>query len=513
MNFQKLIMGGTLSRRTSIITFICGLIIMISFRSILKHYNLPMSLSTIVSWLIFLLIPFVHRPVVFGLVTTKAAISIFSILSSNRPGGPENGIVANLCNLIAGIIFAEILYRIICGLRKMNHQLKKESERALAASEAKATFLANMSHEIRTPISGIRGITDMLLAEDRCNECDNSHLQMIKSSSDVLLHIVNNVLDYSSIEAGKVRVSKSPFKIRMVLTELISSLRTTIGDKNVQLYLDIDDSIPNQVMTDGMMIQQIVSNLVSNGIKFTDRGSVVVSIGRDLDIAGNITIKVCDTGVGIPKEKQELIFTEFERILTSYEKTRQGTGLGLTITRGLVEKLGGSISVDSSRGEGSRFTVSIPMDDISEAAECEKTQAMSLIKRPVLDSDVISILLAEDNEVNQTYIRHFLEKVGYKLTIVDNGEKAIEMFHAQNFHLILMDIQMPVKSGLQATKEIREFEEKMEKIKTPILALTASVTEHEQKLFLESGMDAVCPKPVDMKELMKTLESYLPSAA
>lgn len=496
-------MRVSLSKRASVLSFFLGITAIVVFRQIVEVYGLPQSLSTLGIWCSLLLIPFVHRPTVFGLLLFKSSFSIYNIVSNGRAGISVNGIVSNVINLIATIIFAEILYRMIDGLRNLNKELVIKSQKATTATQAKASFLANMSHEIRTPISGIRGVTDMLLTDDDSSEYVKKHLSMIKASSDTLLHIVNNVLNFTKIEAGKEVVTPVQFSFHQMLQGVVDSLRTTISEKDVSLQMSVELSVPEQIITDEVKIKQILFNLISNAIKFTDKGIVTIMASF---CDGQLTIIVADTGIGIPEDKMKIIFTEFERIQTAYEKSREGTGLGLAITKGLVEQLQGSIAVESIPQTGSTFKVQIPVEKGIEPVVHEVPNVLTSSQRPHGEH---SILLAEDNPVNQVYLKHFLEKQGYNLTIVENGQDAIASAMEQEYNLILMDIQMPVKSGIQATREIRTYEAIENREKTPILALTASVTEHEQRLFLESGMDDVCPKPVDVSHLLTTMEQYI----
>lgn len=503
MILKKLLMQEKHSGKTSLLVFLLGLIVIYLFRMFIKQVGLPDSLTTIVIWFILLLVPFVHRPTVWGLLAFKTGLSIYSILL--RPRGPFsiNGLTSNIVNFIAVLIFTELLYQIIGSLRKMNRELAYESQKATSASNAKAAFLANMSHEIRTPISGILGLTDMLLSDKECSIHVKNHLSMIKSSSDTLLHIVNNILNFTKIEVGKEQNTPVQFSIHSVLHNVVDSLRTTIESKSVELYLHIDESVYPEIIADEVKIKQILFNLISNAIKFTDKGMVKIEVCAQRNM---LDITVTDTGIGIPKDKQDLIFTEFERIQTSYEKSREGTGLGLAITKGLVEQLEGEITVESTPSVGSKFRTLLPFTDALESLQVTKGDT---VDKEIDTPSGYSILLAEDNPVNQVYLKHFLEKQGYELTIVENGEEAVDLVMSKNFNLVLMDIQMPVKSGIQATKEIRAYEKSTAEKRIPILALTASVTEHEQRLFLKSGMDAVCPKPVDVGNLLTTMNTYL----
>lgn len=504
MENQKNIINWLNTIAGSIFLYCIGAAVILGYRTFLISHKLPMTLSHLVFWAVLLLIPYVKRPVVYSLLLTKTITSIYFILHSPRAVS-VNGIISNIVTIFVAIAFGEILYRTIDGLKKVNEQLSIESQKAYAASEAKAAFLANMSHEIRTPLSGIRGITEMMMSRTHSPE-DENHLQMIHTSSMSLLDIVNNVLDFSRIESGKETLQNNPVVVRDVVSQCLTPIELTLIPDTISFHTTIDNSVPTVIRSDEMKLRQIMTNLLSNAVKFTDRGTVSIDVSAK-DSA--LHIAVIDTGIGIAPEKYETIFTEFERIQTSYEKYREGTGLGLAITKKNIEQMGGTIAVSSVENSGTTFTVTLPYEEASFDETSEVEMEATAEREEETQSNSQAILVAEDNKVNQVYLKHFLEKEGFDLTIVENGEEAINSFIENEYGIVLMDIQMPVKSGLQAVKEIREYEAANVKTKTPILALTASVTNHEQQLFMDSGMDGVCPKPIDMKYLMESIQKHL----
>ncbi len=485
---------------------IIGISFIVAYRQLLVSFNMPASLNSALFWVILAFIPLLDRPVVFGLLFFKSAYAILTILASPHPS--TNGILANCYNLVGTIIFAEIMYRTIKGLRVLNSKLIEESEKANTASKAKANFLANMSHEIRTPISGIRGITDMMCEVDNRSSEDKEHLAIIKSSSDTLLHVVNDILNFSRIESGKETICLEVCRITEMLKTVIEPIKSNYKNSQVELQLKVSHSLPKLIESDNIKIKQILTNLISNAIKFTDEGKVVVY--ASINNNDTLILSVTDTGIGIKEKDQKLIFSEFERIHTSYEKTREGTGLGLAITHRLIDQLNGKLSVESVYGKGSKFTVSIPVRIPEETETVEiPTETITIKEKSSLSTPNNSVLLAEDNKVNQIYIKHFLEKNGYEITVAENGVEAVDHFSSNEYSIVLMDIQMPLKSGVQATEEIRDFEIQNSRQQTPILALTASVTEEEQHLFLSAGMDEVIPKPIDMELLMSSLTTHI----
>ncbi|MCP4352940.1 MAG: response regulator [Desulfobacterales bacterium] len=505
MDLNRLLNRGfKLSRLHTFILSISGIGLTVVYRMVLKFLHFPPSLNGVVTWAILLIIPFTNRTVVFSLLIFKCLDSFHSILS--RPQVQINGIVTNIINLTVSILLTELFFRVINGLRANNLRLEQETKRAEEANNAKDIFLASMSHEIRTPLSGIMGVSDMLLDNDELSMPVKNHLNLIRYSSETLHHIVNNILDYSCLEAGKEQVEHSSFYIKPLINQLIKSFEVTIKDKPIKLYLECGKNVPSIIISDATKIQQICSNLLSNSIKYSKSGSITLTISAASDNK-KLRFDVNDNGIGIAEDKLEFVFAEFERIHNIDDKKIEGTGLGLTISKKLVQLLNGTISVKSTLGKGSTFSFEIPVEKVDFIDDKDWTQNEEKLSQ----ISGGNILLAEDNSVNQLYIRHFLEKQGYNIITVEDGEAAVNAYRNGCFNLVLMDIQMPKKTGVEATKEIREYEATQSLNKTPIFAITASVTKPEQQYYLKSGIDVVCAKPVDMKFLIRNIKQVIPN--
>lgn len=483
------------------------------FRVGLDAMNLPPSLTAITNWLIILTTLFYSRKVTYSLLSYKTLSSIIFILTNTHNEALKesigNAVATNVISFIMIITVSEFIFHSLKRFGEMNSDLRKANKKAIQAAKAKDSFLANMSHEIRTPISGIIGISQMMLSECK-NEDDIKNLKLILNSSDSLLHIVNNILDFSKLEADKESFKNEAFNIHTMVTELYRNFTSTTVHTPIDISLTIDDNVPTMIKSDKYKIRQILNNLISNAIKFTRKGSIDISVKQlsSTNKVSTLKFKVKDSGIGIPEDKINVLFKEFEQIDNSYSKYQKGTGLGLAITKRLIEGLGGEINVKSKIGEGSEFSFLLAVERSSKEEQnssfVQKIPEYQVYNKREKPSNM-KILLAEDNTVNQIYLKHFLEKQGYKISLAENGKIAAEKFMEDEYNAILMDIQMPIMSGLDATKIIRDYEEKNCAKTTPILALTASVTHNDKEMFLNSGMDYFCPKPVDIANLLQIL--------
>lgn len=483
------------------------------FRVTLELINLPPSLSGITNWLIIITTLFYNRKVTYSLLTYKTLTSFIFILTNAHndvlKDSAGNAMATTVITFIMIITVSEFIFHSLKRFEQMNNDLRKANKKAIQAAKAKDSFLANMSHEIRTPISGIIGISQMMLSETT-DTADIRNLKLILNSSDSLLHIVNNILDFSKLEADKESFKKESFNIHSMVTELHRNFISTTVNSPIKIHLDIDQNVPKMVNSDKYKIRQILNNLISNAIKFTQKGNISISI-KQLSSTNKVTtikFKIKDSGIGIPEDKINSLFKEFEQIDNSYSKYQKGTGLGLAITKRLIEGLGGEINVKSTLGEGSEFSFLLALE-LSSQHEKNSSFVQGVPEYQVYNKSNktnMKLLLAEDNTVNQIYLKHFLEKRGYTISLAENGKIATEKFMEDSFNAILMDIQMPIMSGLDATKIIRDYEEKNSSKATPILALTASVTHSDKEMFLNSGMDYFCPKPVDIQHLLQILD-------
>jgi PAS domain S-box-containing protein len=375
-------------------------------------------------------------------------------------------------------------------------ELAAARDEAAASAKAKADFLAMMSHEIRTPLTGILGMTELILDTTLDRE-QREHLEMAHQSAAGLLTIINDILDFSRLEAGKLHVETIPFELAGSLAATARPLGWQARKQGIGFALEIPAGQPLWVLGDPARIQQIVINLVGNAIKFTEAGTVTVSLASAPGVPGRrrIRIAVRDTGIGIPPDKLGLIFQAFAQSDTSISRRFGGTGLGLSISSRLARLMGGEILVESEAGRGSCFTLCL---DLAEAAPPADAPAADAVEAPGRRLD---ILLAEDTPVNQIFLSTVLGKAGHAVTIAGDGEAAVRAATAgHTFDVILMDIQMPLLDGFAATRRLRDAG-----VATPVIALTAHVAEGFRDTCLASGMDDYLAKPVDTRELLRTI--------
>jgi signal transduction histidine kinase/ActR/RegA family two-component response regulator len=366
---------------------------------------------------------------------------------------------------------------------------------AEAANSSKTAFLANMSHEIRTPMNGILGYADLALRSDSVEE-QKECLETIRSSGDALLSILNDVLDLSKIESGKFAILSEPFSLRGLLRDAGKVFDFRFREKGLRFELSVSDSLPDLLMGDALRLRQILLNLLGNAVKFTEEGAIgLAATGEEAGGKIYLRLTVSDSGIGIPPEKQEMIFKAFQQADDSTSKKYGGTGLGLSICAKLVELMGGKIELESAAGQGSRFSVLVPLAAAAERRSVGRAaqEASEKFIEP------LRILLAEDNPVNQKLAVKLLEKQGHTVTMVGDGRRAVEAFGNGSFDLILMDIHMPGMDGLEAAKRIRELEGSAHR--TPIIALTALAMAGDREVCLAAGMDGFVAKPIRLNEL------------
>jgi signal transduction histidine kinase/CheY-like chemotaxis protein len=386
-------------------------------------------------------------------------------------------------------------------LEATNEELEYARKRAEQAAQAKADFLSTMSHEIRTPMNGVIGITHLLL-EDNPKPSQKENLKSLKFSAENLLSLINDILDFSKIEAGKVELEYVDFSLSNLMEGIMFSLDILAKEKDISLTYSIDPQLPDIVTTDPSRLTQILNNLLGNAIKFTLHGSVSLTIskGEASEKECHYIFEVRDTGIGIPEEKLDSIFHVFSQANTSTSRIYGGSGLGLSITRRLVELMGGSLEVQSEVHKGSCFCFSLPISIHERRIEAEEAN----MKGPQLMLQGFRILVAEDNRMNILVISQFLKKWVADFTIVENGLLAVNEARDKQYDLILMDLQMPVMDGLQACMEIRKFDQEI-----PIIALTASATLEAQNQAVENGISDFATKPFVPEELLKKMERYL----
>ena len=389
-------------------------------------------------------------------------------------------------------------------------QRKLAEHNAKKASKAKSDFLSNISHELRTPMNAIMGMAQLTL-DSNLNIEQQHQIKVIDTSSKFLLDIINDILDFSKIEANKLQLDISPFPFNEMLANLEAMFSFEAQKKQLVLHFDIDPKIPPVLVADELRLNQILSNLISNAIKFTNSGDVVVSAKAEQDTMDkfNILFSVRDTGIGIPTQSINSLFDPFTQADSSITRKFGGTGLGLTITKRLIDLMEGSINVLSKEGQGSEFQVRIQVKTQLNSSQPTINASKNKMELNKLNPSPLKgryLLVVEDNIVNQEVAKKILQKLGAHVVIADNGLDALERLNSQEFDAILMDLQMPVMDGLQATKAIRK-QDKFSQL--PILAMSAHVKQSDIDECIEAGMNDYIPKPYRKEQLLDTLNTWL----
>lgn len=392
--------------------------------------------------------------------------------------------------------------RDVSGQKSIEKALKEAIIKSENAVKSKQQFLSNMSHEIRTPMNAIIGFTKVILNTELSKK-QREYLTAIKTSGDTLIVLINDILDLAKVDSGKLIFEKTPFKLSVSIKTMLHLFETKIQEKNLKLIVNYDPDIPEVVMGDAVRLHQIIINLVSNAIKFTSEGSITIGVKKISKSDENSTIEfsVADTGIGIERNNIDKIFENFQQAHSQTSRIYGGTGLGLAIVKQLVEAQGGTISVKSKENEGSVFSF------VLQFAKANGATVLDIDTVELVNYDITGtkVLVVEDVELNQLLMKTLLDDLGFKCEIVSNGKIAIEFLQKNHYDIILMDIQMPVMNGFQATEYIRNTL----KLNIPIIALTADVTTVDIEKCKTFGMNDFIAKPVDDRKLFNKMINLL----
>lgn len=401
-------------------------------------------------------------------------------------------------------------------LEKKFKAISQKAEKLEAEKRTTEMFLASMSHEIRTPLNGIIGLTEVLDGTELSKE-QKEFVSMIRESSNNLRVIVDDVLEVSKLNAGKMELENIPFDLAFKIRASAGLYRARAEEKEIDLHTFVDPKIPQRIMGDPTRLSQVLNNLISNALKFTSRGGKIdvaaEFVGREGDDV-TLKISVSDSGIGLSREQQEKIFDAYSQASASTTRKSGGTGLGLTISKKIIHSMGGELAVESEEGKGATFFFVITVKEAP--AEALETEVLREEVAPIPVEEVeakapageLHVLVAEDNPINQKLIQIVLEKLGLKVTLADNGEKALEARRANRYDMIFMDIQMPVMGGVEATHAILDYEKEQGLEHIPIIALTANALSGDREKYMGEGMDDYTTKPLDVKAIEKLVDKY-----
>lgn len=401
---------------------------------------------------------------------------------------------------VCRVVVSDITY-----LKQREEELSAAKETAERANFAKSQFLANMSHEIRTPLNGIMG-TLQVLQMTALTEAQKEYIEVTRASSEALLTVLNDILDYSKIEAGRMELENTVFNLKTVLEDSVRLFSLSAAEKGLKMATDIGGDVPKILIGDPFRLRQVLSNLIGNAVKYTHEGRIDVSVLVIGDLGGNraqLKFVVKDTGIGLPDDQDDTIFNSFTQADNSNTRQYGGTGLGLAISKDLVELMGGEIWLNSKAGEGSSFCFTC----VFERTELEEEGAESSDEKYDADgmNHGLRILLAEDDAISRMVVQKFAESEGWQVALAVNGKEAVDILKQMRFDVILMDVQMPVMDGFAAARIIRQMDTSKD---TPIIAVTAYALKGDRKKCIEAGMDDYLAKPIDASEFYKIVNKW-----
>ena len=433
----------------------------------------------------------------------KLLATVTSSIDESGKKAQQFGTILIVLVLISGAILFWYIINIIRNQTQLIQQLNISERKVREAAQVKENFMANMSHEIRTPMNAILGFTNLLQRKNLDTE-SKEYIKTIQKSGENLLTIINDILDLSKIEAGMMRIESVPFSIRGLTHSIETMFKSKAAEKNLQLSTTVDESLPGTLEGDATRLTQILVNLIGNALKFTGKGNISVKITNEgvTDNTIKAGITVCDTGIGIEKEKLETIFERFQQAEDSITRKYGGTGLGLSIVNDLVLLQNGSIAVESEPGMGTTFRLIIPYKISAKQFSVVSQSESSVLTDSYFKNTLI--LVVEDNEINQSLIKHLFNNWQLEFDLANNGKEAIAKLRRKKYDLILMDIQMPEMDGYTATQEIRNEL----KLNTPIIAMTAHALAGEREKCLSYGMDEYISKPIRNEQLHKLIARF-----
>jgi signal transduction histidine kinase/CheY-like chemotaxis protein len=434
------------------------------------------------------------------------------IHNMERPEWPRS-MAAEISNLISNF------QNMTGSLKRAFSDLREEKNKADTANLAKSRFLANMSHDIRTPITAIKGMVDILLEHENLDESSREDIETIRESSEVLLGILNNILDLSKIEAGKLTIEKVDTDIRRIIGGIIRLFQGSAHLKNITLSSVIDPAVPRALRVDPLRIQQVLMNLLGNALKFTEQGEIVLDVRVGKEFPGcngsncvPLVISVRDTGTGIAEDKQKIIFESFSQADTSTTRKFGGSGLGLTISKELITLMGGEIFLESSPGAGSVFSFTLPAEPGGEnSARNESSTGPASVSTDLQAERNLNFLVADDNAINRKVAERILKNLDVRAALVSNGIEVLTALQRERFDVVLMDLQMPGMGGLEAAERIRAGEAGEENKTIPIIALSASGESAEAEQSRQAGMDDYIAKPLTAEAVIQILERCFPA--